>query len=160
MLNYPPFLISIGFTQSKLDYSLFTKACSNSFTTLVVYVYDVILVGDSMIEFGRIKISLHNAFRIKGLGLLNNFLGFEVARSNKGIHLCQCKYALDILSETGMLDCKPCQTPLLKYTEVLFEKVDLINDPDSYKRLIEKLLYLTNFGLDISYFVLLLSQFV
>jgi len=42
----------------------------------------------------------HQAFRIKDLGKLKFFIGFEVARTRKGIHLCQWKCALDILIKT------------------------------------------------------------
>ena len=49
----------------------------------------------------------------KDLGELKYLLGLEVARSKKGIHLCQRKYALDILKENGMLGSKPCFTPLM-----------------------------------------------
>jgi len=130
-------------------------------TILLVYVDDVILAGNSMTEIDKIKTSLHEAFRIKDLGSLKYFLGFEVARSTKGIHLCQRKYALDILSEIGTLDCKPSQTPLMSNTKVLFDKNDdPIKDSDSYRRLIGKLLYLTNSRPDICYSVHLLSQFV
>jgi len=155
------FLISAGFSQSQSDHSLFTKVKSDTFTVLLVYVDDVILAGNSLNEIDKIKASLHEAFRIKDLGSLKYFLGFEVARSTKGIYLCQRKYALDILSETGMLDCKPCQTPLMNNTKDLFDKAaDPINDPESYRRLIGKLLYLTNSRPDICYSVHLLSQFV
>jgi len=155
------FLISAGFSQSQSDHSLFTKSKLDTFTVLLVYVDDVILAGNSLVEIDKIKASLHEAFRIKDLGSLKYFLGFEVARSTKGIHLCQRKYALDILSETGMLDCKPCQTPLMNNTKILFDKTaEPVNDPDSYRRLIGKLLYLTNSRPDICYSVHLLSQFV
>ncbi|GAA0141883.1 hypothetical protein LIER_02924 [Lithospermum erythrorhizon] len=40
------------------------------------------------------------------LGILNYFLGIEVARSQQGIFLCQQKYTLNIISETGLLGAK------------------------------------------------------
>jgi len=39
------------------------------------------------------------------------FLGIEVAQSSSGIVINQCKYALDILIESGKLDCCPWDTP-------------------------------------------------
>jgi len=44
---------------------------------------------------------------MKHLGKLKYFLGVEVAQGPKGIFLCQWKYALDIISESGLLGAKP-----------------------------------------------------
>ncbi|RVW97201.1 hypothetical protein CK203_030010 [Vitis vinifera] len=46
------------------------------------------------------------------MGKLKYFLGIEIAQSSFGVALSQRKYALDILEETGMLDCKPVDTPM------------------------------------------------
>ena len=51
-------------------------------------------------------------FEMKELGQLKYFLGIEVARSKHGVLLSQQKYVLDLLTETGMLDCKPVETPM------------------------------------------------
>jgi hypothetical protein len=44
---------------------------------------------------------------MKDLGSLKYFLGIEVARNSTGLFLYQRKYALDIISEVGMLGVKP-----------------------------------------------------
>ena len=49
-------------------------------------------------------------FKIKYLGTMKYFLGIEVARSKKGISISQRKYTMDLLSEMGMLGCKPIDT--------------------------------------------------
>jgi len=59
-----------------------------------------------------------------------------------------------------MVDYKPNQTPLMKDVKNLFENIEPMSSGDSYKRLIGKLLYLTNIRPDISYSIHLLIQFV
>jgi len=55
------------------------------------------------------------------LGPIKYFLGLEVAKSSNEIHLCQIKYALDILSEIGMLECRPSQTPLMNNIKIFYD---------------------------------------
>lgn len=44
---------------------------------------------------------------MKNLSVLKHFLGLKVARSKQGYFMCQMKYALDIINETGLLGAKP-----------------------------------------------------
>ncbi|XP_017416389.2 uncharacterized mitochondrial protein AtMg00810-like [Vigna angularis] len=136
------------------------RTTPTSFTALLVYVDDIVLTGNSMIEINCMKELLHKKFIIKNLGELKYFLGLEVARSKKGIHLCQRKYALDILEEIGMLGCKPSSTPFLSDTTSLYKEDSYLDDLGPYRRLIGKLLYLTNTRPDLCFSVNLLSQFM
>jgi len=76
------FLLNLGFIQSISDYSLFTHKTASTFITLLVYVDDVILAGNSMDIINKTKTLLHQTFRIKDLGKLKYFLGFVVAKKN------------------------------------------------------------------------------
>ncbi|XP_014489795.1 uncharacterized protein LOC106752595 [Vigna radiata var. radiata] len=154
------FLISANYIQSKSDHSLFIRKTPTSFIALLVYMDDIVLTKNSMMEINCIKELLHNKFRIKNLGELKYFLGLEVAISKKGIHLCQRKYALDILEETGMLGCKPSSTPFLSDISPLYKFDNYLDDPGPYRKLIGKLLYLTNTRLDLCFSINLLSQFM
>ncbi|CAL8152650.1 unnamed protein product [Prunus armeniaca] len=50
---------------------------------------------------------------MKDLGGLKYVLGIEVARSQQGIFLSQRKYVLDLLTDIGLLACKPTNTPIV-----------------------------------------------
>ena len=85
-----------GYTQSKADYSLFTKSKGTSYTT----VDDILLTDNDLKEIQHLKTSLLEKFFIKDLGNLKYFLGIEFSRSRKGIFMSQMKYALDIFQDT------------------------------------------------------------
>ena len=105
-------LIQLGFIQSKADYSLFTRKCGDIFMVLLVYVDDVLIACNDKAEVDRFKIMLDDKFKLKDLGDLKFFLGLEVARSDKGIALCQRKYTLELLNDVGLLGCKCANTPM------------------------------------------------
>ena len=86
-------IIKQGFIQSKSDYSLFTRLQGTTFIALLVYVDDILLANNNIEAVHVLKDSLHSEFKLKDLGNLKYFLGLEVARSTKGISLCQRKYA-------------------------------------------------------------------
>ena len=73
----------------------------------------MILTGDDKEEMDRLKKSLFAEFEMKDLGLLKYFLGIEVLRSKKGILISQKQYVLNLLTETGLLECKPANTPIV-----------------------------------------------
>ena len=156
------FLCSHGFQQSNADHSLFLRFNGDITTILLVYVDDIILTGNNMAEIQTITILLDREFKVKDLGDLKFFLGLEIARTSKGIHLCQRKYTLDLLSDSGMLGCKPNSTPMDYSTKLQANSGNLLSADSSstYRRLIGKLIYLTNTRPDITYVVQQLSQYM
>lgn len=69
-------------------------------TTLIVYVDDIVAIGDDLEEIKKLKKQLLNEFKIKDLGRLKYFLGIKVAHSKEGIVISQQKCTLDLLKET------------------------------------------------------------
>ncbi|GAA0143258.1 hypothetical protein LIER_03984 [Lithospermum erythrorhizon] len=74
---------------------------------VLVYVDDIIISGNDTKQLQRFKQYLSTCFKLNYLGKLKYFLGIEIARSTEGLFLCQIKYALDIISEAGLLGEKP-----------------------------------------------------
>ena len=143
-------ILKQGFLQSKSDYSLFTRVQGSVFIALLVYVDDILIASNDMPSVHALKDSLHAEFKLKDLGNLKYFLGLEVARSAKGISLFQRKYALDILSDSGMLGSKPVATPMEQNLKIGQSTGDLLDDPSLYRRLLGRLLYLIVTRPDIS----------
>ncbi|XP_057981296.1 uncharacterized mitochondrial protein AtMg00810-like [Malania oleifera] len=154
------FIIHQRFIQSKADYSLFTKVTEDSFTIILVYVDDVIVARNNMDEIDQLKRSLDDQFKIKDLGKLKYFLGIEVARTARGIHLHQCKHALDILKDSGTVGSTPARIPLDQNIRMSKEEGELLPEPALYRRLIGRLLYLTITRPELAYSVQMLSQFM
>nr|KYP57114.1 Putative transposon Ty5-1 protein YCL074W family [Cajanus cajan] len=82
-------LISHGFTQSKYDYTFFTKGLKATFIAILVYVDDIVLAIPSSNMINVAKTMLQRQFKLKDLGDLKFFLGLELLKSRKGIYLCK-----------------------------------------------------------------------
>ncbi|RVW40760.1 Retrovirus-related Pol polyprotein from transposon RE1 [Vitis vinifera] len=103
---------------------------------LVVYVDDIVITGSDQDGIQKLKQHLFTHFQTKDLGKLKYFLGIEIAQSSSGVVLSQRKYALDILEETGMLDCKPVDTPMDPNVKLVPGQGEPLGDPGRYRRLV------------------------
>ncbi|CAM8982071.1 unnamed protein product [Rhodiola kirilowii] len=153
-------LVLFGFSPSLNDYSLFTYDKGGEFLALLVYVDDVIITVTSTTLMDSVKQFIHSQFKIKDLGQLHYFLGIEVARSSSGIFINQRKYALELISEAGLLGCKPSTTPMDPKHNLSLSSTPALADPAIYRRLVGQLIYLTVTRPDLAYSVHILSQFM
>ncbi|CAL8993466.1 unnamed protein product, partial [Prunus brigantina] len=149
-----------GYVQSNSDHTLFLKRRKGRLTALIIYVDDVIVTGDDQAEIQSLQKYLASEFEMKSLGDLKYFLRIEVARSKHGIFLSQRKYVLDLLAETGMLDCKPIDTPSEQNHKLGLYPDQVPTDKERYQRLVGKLIYLAHTRPDIAYAVSVVSQFM
>jgi len=149
-----------GFQQSLADYSLFTLVKGSVRIKILIYVDDLIITGNSQRATQQFKEYLASCFHMKDLGPLKYFLGIEVARSTTGIYICQRKYALDIISETGLLGVKPANFPLEQNHKLGLSTSPLLTDPQRYRRLVGRLIYLAVTRLDLAFSVHILARFM
>ncbi|RVW82116.1 Retrovirus-related Pol polyprotein from transposon RE1 [Vitis vinifera] len=126
-------VLKLGYKQGQADHTLFVKKShAGKLAILIVYVDDIILSGNDM----------------------------GMARSRKGIVVSQRKYILDLLKETGMLGCKPIDTPMDSQKKLGIEKESTPVDRGRYQRLVGRLIYLSHTRPDIGFAVSAVSQFM
>lgn len=126
---------------------MFTKKKRSTLVIVLVYVADLLIIGNDSLLIQETKQVLHHHFKIKDLRELKYFLGIEFSRFAQGIVMNQRKYAPELVSEAGLTGVKPSSTPLesnIKLTCTVFNSEDyLFGDVNRYQRLIGKLIYLT-----------------
>ena len=120
---------------------------------------DIVIIGSDSTRISSLKSFLHGQFHTKDLGMLRYFLGVEVMRRKHGILLSQRKYVLDLLSEIGKLEAKPCSSPMVLGIH-LTRKGELFEDPERYTRLVGKLNYLRVTRPNIAHSVSIVSQYM
>ena len=102
---------AFGYQQSSSDHTIFIKYKEGKLIILIIYVDDMIVIGNDSIGNEALQTYLSREFKMKDLEPLKYFLGIKVFRSRHGILLSQHKYIIDLLNEVGMLACKSSDTP-------------------------------------------------
>ena len=144
-------LKGLGYEQSKNDYSLFLKKDHHDITIVVVYVDDILLTRSIPYEISKPKTYLNNAFTIKDLGFLHYFLGIEISHTESGMILTQQKYTKELLKESGIQNFKKAISPLPINLKLRADEGDLLPDPTPYRKLIEKLNFLSHTRPDLAF---------
>ena len=147
--------------RSTTDHSVFYhRSSTRQCIYLIVYVDDIVITGSDQDSIQKLKQHIFNHFQTKDLGKLKYFLGIEVPQSNSGVVISQRKYTLDILADTGMLDCKLVDTLMDSNVKLVPGQGELLRDPGRYQQLVGKMNYLTITRPDISFPVSIVSQFL
>ena len=151
--KFSGFHLHYGFVCSRADPRMFVFHSSIGIMILLIYVDDIIITGSSSSLLHSFICVLSQQFAMKDLGKLHYFLGIEAKRTFTGLHLCQSKYALSLLSRTSMLEAKPCSTPVLAGSKLSLHDGDTLSDPSLYRQIVSTLQYLTMTCPNITYAV-------
>ncbi|KAG6401081.1 hypothetical protein SASPL_137926 [Salvia splendens] len=106
-------LSGFGLPQSASDHSFFYKhSAAGHFFGVVIYVDDILVASSEDNLISEFKDFLASHFKFKDLGNPKYFLGIEIARNSTGtgIFISQHKYALDLVTDAGLLGCKLAST--------------------------------------------------
>ncbi|KAF5472863.1 hypothetical protein F2P56_009534 [Juglans regia] len=96
--RFSSFLITLGFSCSRADTSLFVFHQHSDIIYLLLYVDDIIITGNNSSLLNSFTRKLNSEFATKDLGSLSYFLGLEAISTTNGLFISQLKYARDILT--------------------------------------------------------------
>uniref|UniRef100_A0A2N9IXX5 CCHC-type domain-containing protein n=1 Tax=Fagus sylvatica TaxID=28930 RepID=A0A2N9IXX5_FAGSY len=153
-------LLTMGFTPSLADPSLFLYRQGSTVVYLLLYVDDIIVTGNQPTVVQSLITKLAQEFDIKDLGQLKFFLGLQIDYRSSGFFVHQQKYATDLLAKFNMSTCKPCSTPFVSLSRIRKDDGIPLSDPTPFRSMVGGLQYLTFTRPDLSYAVNHICQFM
>ena len=129
-------LLTLGFTASVADTSLFVLRHGSVTVYLLLYVDDIIITGNDSSTITSIISQLSAVFELKDLGPLRYFLGLQIDYTKSGFFVHQRKYLTDLLTKFHMLDSKVVPTSIVLSPALTPSKDDVLSDPTAYRSLV------------------------
>ena len=109
---------------------------------VLLYVDDVILIGQTTREINNIKDELSKRLDMHDFGQLGSILGVQFERDTEGAWLMQTRYIDEILKTFGMEDCKSVSTPVTSSKSS--DKDEAFVDQTYYQKIVGSLLFLAS----------------
>ena len=125
-----------------------------------VYVDDLIVTGARAEDIGSFKHKMVARFRMSDLGALSYYLGIEVNQGKEVLMLGQSAYALKLLEQSSMAECKPCVTLMEERLKLTKASTATKVDATLYRSIVGGLRYLVHTRLDIAFAVGYVSCFM
>jgi hypothetical protein len=153
-------LLTLGFTASLADASLFVLHHGSTTVYLLLYVDDIIIKDNNSTAISDIISQLSAAFELKDLGPLRYFLGLQIDYKKVRLFVHQHKYITDLLHKFQMTDCKAAPTPIATTPPLSTTNNDALSDPTPFRSLVSALQYATFTRPDIAFPVNRVCQFM
>ena len=113
--KFDSFMLNHGYNRTNTDHCVFVKKFSDGdFVILLLYVDDMLIVGQDTNKIEKLKKELSKSFAMKDLGPAKQILGMKITRdrASKRLWLSQEKYIEKVLERFNMAKSKPVNTPL------------------------------------------------
>lgn len=142
--KFNDFMKQEQFKNSLYDTCLYVKNSSNVIIYVLLYVDDIIIVGNNLEEIQKFKSQLCSVFEMVDLGQVKYFLGLSIERNREErvFKIHQSQYTQEILKRFHMESCNGISTPIEK--DLFLKKAELEGEKTSkpYRQLIGSLMYL------------------
>jgi len=111
-------MMSHEYTKTDADHCVYVKTFrGNKFIILLLYVGDMLMVGQDKEMIGDLKKELSKSFDMKNLGPTKQILGMKILRDRKArkLWLSQQQYVDRVLERFNVKGAKPVSTPLANH---------------------------------------------
>ena len=149
-----------GFKSSCVNPSFFVKKTIIGCTLLLLYVDDMIITGDDIVEISSLQDVLSVRFEIKRLGETDCFLGLEIKKCEDDYFLSKKGYASSLLQLFHMENSREKTTPMEPNLKLARNEGKSLVDATFFRQLVGSLFYLTITRPDIAFSVGVVSQFM
>ena len=107
-------VIRFGFIKNPEEPCIYKRIVNHTCTFLVLYVDDILLIGNDIPEMTSVKVWLSKQFSMKDLGEASCILGIQIYRdrSKKMLGLSQARYIDTVLKRFNMVDSKKGNIPM------------------------------------------------
>nr|GEW05563.1 hypothetical protein [Tanacetum cinerariifolium] len=146
-------LFDLGFKGSKTDLSLFIYSPGDTLLYIMVYVDDIIFIGNNKGTINNIVCQLGSAFVLKDLRPLNYFLGIKIVLHVSYIILSQKKYIVELTQIAGLSNCNLVSSPMVTTSSLSLDDSTTFSNPVKYRQVVGSLQYVTLSRPDIAFAV-------
>ena len=113
--KFDSFMVGHGYIGTNADHYVYVrKFLDGKFVIHLLYVDDMLIVGQDVGVIGNLKKDLFKSFDMKDLGPARQILGMKILRDRKAkkLWISQEKYIERVLERFNMKHAKPVSTPL------------------------------------------------
>ncbi|KAK6149283.1 hypothetical protein DH2020_016808 [Rehmannia glutinosa] len=153
------FLINNGFTNGKVDRTLFRIQDGESILLVQIYVDDIIFGSTNKELCDKFSNLMQGKFEMSMMGELTFFIGLQVKQMKDGTFISQTKYTRDLMKKFGMEEKSSMKIPMNTSVRMDIDADGKAVDQTRYRAIIVSLLYLTASRPDITFVVGICARF-
>ena len=119
--KFDSFMMDHKYKRTIVDQCVYFRKFSNgNFIILLLYIDDMLIIGQDTTMINKLKNDLSQYFNMKNLGPAQQILAIKIVRDRKAkkIWLSQEKYVEQVIERFNIKDVKPVSTPLANYFKV------------------------------------------
>lgn len=137
--KFNSFMLQNNFCRSISDCCLYFKIEKNVKVFVLLYVDDLMILGNETIAVNDFKQKLNAAFKMKDLGRISNYLGLHIVQKLDSIEIDQKEYLEKVLTKIDLTGVKEYDTPL--DTNLKISKTVDLSYENKCRKLIGYLMY-------------------